>query len=25
MKGSGYGAMMDIIVGIVGAIIGGHD
>ncbi|HLH35247.1 MAG TPA: GlsB/YeaQ/YmgE family stress response membrane protein [Alloacidobacterium sp.] len=23
MKGSGYGAIMDIIVGIVGAIIGG--
>jgi uncharacterized membrane protein YeaQ/YmgE (transglycosylase-associated protein family) len=23
MKGSGYGALMDIIVGIVGAIIGG--
>jgi len=23
MKGSGYGAFMDIIVGIVGAIIGG--
>jgi uncharacterized membrane protein YeaQ/YmgE (transglycosylase-associated protein family) len=23
MKGSGYGTLMDIIVGIVGAIIGG--
>jgi uncharacterized membrane protein YeaQ/YmgE (transglycosylase-associated protein family) len=23
MKGSGYGAVMDIIVGIVGAIVGG--
>lgn len=23
MKGSGYGALMDIIVGIVGAVIGG--
>ncbi|MGB7555710.1 MAG: GlsB/YeaQ/YmgE family stress response membrane protein [Candidatus Korobacteraceae bacterium] len=23
MKGSGYGAIMDIVVGIVGAIIGG--
>lgn len=23
MKGSGYGALMDIIVGIVGALIGG--
>lgn len=23
MKGSGYGALMDIVVGIVGAIIGG--
>lgn len=23
MKGSGYGAMMDIVIGIVGAIIGG--
>jgi uncharacterized membrane protein YeaQ/YmgE (transglycosylase-associated protein family) len=23
MKGSGYGALMDIIVGIVGAILGG--
>jgi uncharacterized membrane protein YeaQ/YmgE (transglycosylase-associated protein family) len=23
MKGSGYGAIMDIIVGIVGAIVGG--
>ena len=23
MKGSGYGAVMDIVVGIVGAIIGG--
>ncbi len=24
MKGSGYGAIMDIIVGIVGAIVGGY-
>ncbi len=24
MKGSGYGAIMDIVVGIVGAIIGGY-
>jgi len=24
MKGSGYGALMDIVVGIVGAIIGGY-
>ena len=24
MKGSGYGAIMDIIIGIVGAIIGGY-
>jgi uncharacterized membrane protein YeaQ/YmgE (transglycosylase-associated protein family) len=24
MKGSGYGAIMDIVVGIVGAIIGGE-
>ncbi len=23
MKGSGYGALMDIIVGIVGAVVGG--
>jgi uncharacterized membrane protein YeaQ/YmgE (transglycosylase-associated protein family) len=23
MKGSGYGALMDIVVGIVGAVIGG--
>lgn len=23
MKGSGYGALMDIVIGIVGAIIGG--
>jgi len=23
MKGTGYGALMDIVVGIVGAIIGG--
>ena len=23
MKGSGYGALMDIVVGIVGAIVGG--
>jgi len=23
MKGSGYGALMDIVVGIIGAIIGG--
>jgi uncharacterized membrane protein YeaQ/YmgE (transglycosylase-associated protein family) len=23
MKGSGYGAMMDIVVGIIGAVIGG--
>jgi uncharacterized membrane protein YeaQ/YmgE (transglycosylase-associated protein family) len=23
MKGSGYGALMDIIVGIIGAIVGG--
>jgi uncharacterized membrane protein YeaQ/YmgE (transglycosylase-associated protein family) len=23
MKGSGYGALMDIIVGIIGAVIGG--
>ena len=24
MKGSGYGALMDIVVGIVGALIGGY-
>lgn len=24
MKGSGFGALMDIVVGIVGAIIGGY-
>ncbi|HEU5341338.1 GlsB/YeaQ/YmgE family stress response membrane protein [Edaphobacter sp.] len=24
MKGSGYGALMDIVVGIIGAIIGGY-
>lgn len=24
MKGSGYGALMDIIIGIVGAVIGGY-
>lgn len=23
MKGSGYGAMMDIVIGIIGALIGG--
>jgi len=23
MKGSGYGALMDIVVGIVGAVVGG--
>ena len=23
MKGSGYGAIMDIVVGIIGAIVGG--
>jgi uncharacterized membrane protein YeaQ/YmgE (transglycosylase-associated protein family) len=24
MKGSGYGALMDIVVGIIGAIVGGY-
>jgi uncharacterized membrane protein YeaQ/YmgE (transglycosylase-associated protein family) len=24
MKGSGFGALMDIVVGIVGAVIGGY-
>ena len=24
MKGSGYGALMDLVVGIIGAIIGGY-
>jgi uncharacterized membrane protein YeaQ/YmgE (transglycosylase-associated protein family) len=24
MKGSGYGALMDIVIGIVGALIGGY-